>query len=655
MKRITLLLSLFLIFCGLNAQFSSSPLAPTLLAGGAGEQVIPKIAIGNDGNMYLGRFDSVNGSYDVWLQYLDSSGNLLWQNPRGILVSSFPQMTWLTEWDLDVDLTGNCWLAFQDIRTAGVNNVMLYKVDTGGNILLSNTGIALSYDTSTDYINMSPVLLCHSSGDVYVAWQRSALTTEIHLQRISPAGELLWGTNGITFAGDAVSFTWPQLLDAGDGNLLLKYYIDSGPFWAPNRQVFVTKLSPEGTAIWNTPVNSAAGLTAWEQIIPFISDGSGGAVLAWYDDRYNDMINEVYMARVNSSGLATTPENGTLISTDTFNQQYYPKLAVDTENEKVFAWFRTTDPDQNNVGLARQLMDFSGNRLWGDTGVQIIAQGNSYPDPVAAYFYQDTAYCFYTAAASPGDSYNEHLKVNAIKSDQSSPWLADVYLDSVANPKLHFDAGVSNQGWSVLAYEQGNDYDIYAMRLNPDGTLGGAYYPAPQSLEGYVDEQGTVHLSWQEPPLTPNQYLVYVNEELYITLPAETPFCTIPDFVAGTYDFYVCALYSPDHLSLPSNIVTLTILPVAIEEGNYIPVVIHLEVKPNPIRNSFTVSYFQDKSPSKLTIYNIRGQKVYEQTFRGGVNGFVSQNLNLNLPNGVYLLQLDSGNQCCRKKVTVIK
>jgi len=139
------------------------------------------------------------------------------------------------------------------------------------------------------------------------------------------------------------------------------------------------------------------------------------------------------MARVNSSGLATTPENGTLISTDTFNQQYYPKLAVDTENEKVFAWFRTTDPDQNNVGLARQLMDFSGNRLWGDTGVQIIAQGNSYPDPVAAYFYQDTAYCFYTAAASPGDSYNEHLKVNAIKSDQSSPWLADVYLDSVAN------------------------------------------------------------------------------------------------------------------------------------------------------------------------------------------------------------------------------
>ena len=223
MKRIILLLSLFLLFCGLNAQFSNSALTPTLLAGGAGEQVIPKIAICNNGNMYLARFDNLNGSYEVWMQYLDSSGNHLWQNPRGILVSNFPQMTWLTEWDLDVDSSGNAWLTFQDIRTAGVNNVMLYKVDSDGNILLSPNGIALSNDISADFSNLSPILLCHSSGDVYVAWQRLALTNEIHIQKISTSGELLWGTNGLTFAGDAISFTWPQLLDSGDGNLLLKY------------------------------------------------------------------------------------------------------------------------------------------------------------------------------------------------------------------------------------------------------------------------------------------------------------------------------------------------------------------------------------------------------------------------------------------------
>ena len=655
MKRIILLLSLFLLFCGLNAQFSNSALTPTLLAGGAGEQVIPKIAICDNGNMYLARFDNLNGSYEVWMQYLDSSGNHLWQNPRGILVSNFPQMTWLTEWDLDVDSSGNAWLTFQDIRTAGANNIMLYKVDSDGNILLSPNGIALSDDISADFSNLSPILLCHSSGDVYVAWQRLALTNEIHIQKISTSGELLWGTNGLTFAGDAISFTWPQLLDSGDGNLLLKYYIDSGPFWAPNRQIFVTKLSPQGTTIWNVAINNVCGLPAWEQIIPFVSDGNGGAVLAWYDDRYNDLINEVYMARVNSSGTVTTSENGTLISTDTFNQQYYPKLAVDTVNEKVFAWYRTTDPDQNNIGLARQLMDYSGNRYWGDTGVQIIAQGNSYSEPVAAYFYQDTAYGIYSLAANPGDSYNEHLKVNAVKSDQSSPWSADIFLDSVGNPKLHFDLDVANTGWCVLAYEEGVNYDIYAMRVNPDGTLGGAYYPAPQFLNGYVDAQGTVYLSWQAPSISPDNYFVYVDEELYTTLPAETTSCSISDLTPGTYSFYVCAFYSPDHISSPSNIITLTIIPNAVEDENQNPAFLQLEVKPNPIRNSFTISYFQDKSPAKLVVYNIRGQKVCEQTFTGGAYGIVSQNLNLNLPNGVYLLQLNSRNQSRQKKITIIK
>ena len=96
-------------------------------------------------------------------------------------------------------------------------------------------------------------------------------------------------------------------------------------------------------------------------------------------------------------------------------------------------------------------------------------------------------------------------------------------------------------------------------------------------------------------------------------------------------------------------------MPVALEEGNNIPAVTHLEVKPNPIRKSFTISYFQDKFPSQLTIYNLRGQKVYEQTFSGGEHEVISRNLNLNLPSGVYLLKLNSQQHNFQQKITVIK
>ncbi len=154
-------------------------------------------------------------------------------------------------------------------------------------------------------------------------------------------------------------------------------------------------------------------------------------------------------------------------------------------------------------------------------------------------------------AASPGDANNEHLKVNAVKSDQSSPWSADVFLDSSGSSKLHYDLGVSNQGWSVLAYEEGNNYDIYAMRINPDGTLGSAYYPAPQSLAGYVDNQGIVYLNWQAPSLAPSQYQVYMNDALILTISADLTNCSIPDLEAGNYSFYVCAVYPPDIYRYP--------------------------------------------------------------------------------------------------------
>ncbi|MCK9165712.1 MAG: T9SS type A sorting domain-containing protein, partial [Candidatus Cloacimonas sp.] len=68
-----------------------------------------------------------------------------------------------------------------------------------------------------------------------------------------------------------------------------------------------------------------------------------------------------------------------------------------------------------------------------------------------------------------------------------------------------------------------------------------------------------------------------------------------------------------------------------------------------------TISYWQDKSPAQLTIYNLRGQKIYEQSFAGGQNSFVAHNLHLDLPNGVYLFSLVIKGERLQKKVSVIK
>ncbi len=372
MKHLCLLVLACLVWTTVCAQWSVDPQSPNLIAGYPGDQSMPKVAITTSGNTYICRFDNSSGGYKVYLNLLSREGNALWTDPNGLLVSEHAQMSWLTEYDLTVDNDGNAVIVFQDIRNAGANNVVAYKISPQGTFLWGPDGIALSSDTDTEISNMSPVVFNSADNSTYAAWQRMGTTTSTTIQRLNSAGQKLWGENGLTVSSINSRITWPQIIQSDGDNILLKYYSDTGPVYAPTRHLYVAKYTPEGQQLWNTVMTDAGGMTAWQQLIPFESDGSGGAVLAWYEDRDSNMDNDIYAQRVTSAGSITMPEDGALVSVDPANQQYYPEVAVDTSNQEIFVFFRVTDANQSSWGLARQKLNFNGNRLWGETAVNFV-------------------------------------------------------------------------------------------------------------------------------------------------------------------------------------------------------------------------------------------------------------------------------------------
>ena len=98
------------------SQWSTNPAVNNVICNLSGEQAIPKIATCANGDTYVGYFSNESGNYDVRLQRLDALGNILWA-PNGILISSNPQETWLTDWDMTCDAADHAILAFNDIRT----------------------------------------------------------------------------------------------------------------------------------------------------------------------------------------------------------------------------------------------------------------------------------------------------------------------------------------------------------------------------------------------------------------------------------------------------------------------------------------------------------------------------------------------------------
>lgn len=643
------------------AQWSTDASIPTLISGFTGEQVMPKVAITTEGNTYICRFDNQNGAYQVFLQLLSPSGIPLWTLPTGVLVSAHPQMTWLTEYDLTVDQNSNALIVFQDIRNSGVNNVVAYKVDPQGNLLWAPDGIALSDDTDTLYSNMSPVVFNSADNSAYIAWQRLGNENTIMIQRLSQTGQKLWGDDGITLTSAAGKYTWPQIIQGDDDNILLKYYIDSGPYWAPTRHVYVAKFDPEGELLWNTLISDAGGISAWQQLIPFVSDGSGGAVLAWYDDRNSDQVNEVYVQRVDSEGAVSMPANGAMISTDTTNQQYYPKITIDPDGQHVFAFYKVTDAGQTTSGLARQLLDFSGIRQWGDTGEWIIELSQYTASTVNAYMTSYGAVCIYTQGIQPSSDSSLLLKAASFRATGASAWTEEsITIASNPTNKYHFDFAQAESGWSVLTWEEGfSDMDIYAMRINPDGSLG-QNYPAPQNVTIDMLSSTDFLLSWTagSDEITALHYSIYMNDELAQQVSGDLFFYQITDLSPGSYSFYIIANYDDNIDSPPSETVTITVVSNA---DDLLPTPkTQISIYPNPIKTNALLHYQLDKAVPSLNVklYNLRGQLLYDSKYSGTAQRGVIDLQNMlakNYDNGLYLLRMEAGNRTFIQKLILIR
>jgi hypothetical protein len=294
--KISLFLFLAITTYYSTAQWSDDPLENTPIAVMAGEEVIPKIATSASGTSYVAWFSNEAGNYNVRLQKLDVYGVKMWGDD-GLLVSNHQSMTWLTDWDMALDHEEHAILTFQDIRT-GNNNIFAYRISPAGEFEWGANGLQLS--NSATAFNVSPKVIVTDSNNVVIAWQAD---DAIIRQKISPAGQKLWGDDGITLSGPN-TFSWPQLLAVGGDEVIMKYFEDSGVPWAPTRHVYAQRYDQSGNDVWANPavISNAGGISAWTQIFSFIGDGNDGCVIAWHDDRDNNMLASVFVQQINASG-----------------------------------------------------------------------------------------------------------------------------------------------------------------------------------------------------------------------------------------------------------------------------------------------------------------------------------------------------------------
>src|SRR5882672_6567141 len=178
------------------AQWSNNSALNTPVCAQTGDQAVPKAAATGDGKTWIGWFDHRGANYDVYVQLLDRDGTALLA-PNGLLVSSYAQNSSLVGWDLISDSSGNCVLAFTDIRAGGDLDVYAYRISQNGTFLWGASGVTLSNNTDFE---ANPAIAELTDGTFIFVWPLSpngTATGSIRAQRLDANGSPLLGASDI--------------------------------------------------------------------------------------------------------------------------------------------------------------------------------------------------------------------------------------------------------------------------------------------------------------------------------------------------------------------------------------------------------------------------------------------------------------------------
>jgi hypothetical protein len=462
MKK-TLLFAFSVLFSlNLMAQWTNDSLNNTLICNATGDKGVPKISSLSDNGCYISWYGGAS-NYDINLQRLDFAGNVLWQQ-NGMVVSDHPQETWVTDFDMKTDNDDNAVVVFNDIRN-GNWDVFVYKISPEGEQLFGTNGMEAG---ESPFADMTPRVCVTSDNSVIIAWMReSGDYLNIIMQKFDNQGNKMWEANGRELSVADASVKWPYLQPTGDGGFILGYFVETGPFWAPDKLMYAMRYDYDGNTLWDEPVElcGATGITAWDDY-KAIPDGNDGLIAFWQDDSDNNTLFNSAVQHLLADGTLAFPANGVeLATTSSFHHYYDYATGLTTEGEIMVFWAQA-DANQNYNGLMGQKISSEGMRLWGDEGLELIPMNSTFRFIQTTAFKNDTSFLVYE------DS--ENYLVKAINSDGEEVWKEDAPLSFSPSTKMQ-PAGtgmVADQVVIAWIDEQNSERSVKAQNFLIDGNLG---------------------------------------------------------------------------------------------------------------------------------------------------------------------------------------
>ncbi len=370
----------------------------------SGDQAWTRIAPDGAGGVLVAWQDDRNGTQDIYAQRLDADGNELWTS-GGVSVTLAAGNQTLP--DIAADGSGGAVIVWESYLSPGTYDIYAQRIDYGGTTLWTTNGEPVC--TNAGHQNKARVVVDTINGYAYFCWQDSRTgTADIYAHRYSLAGSRSWAVDGVAVCAAANSQLFPQMILDRNNRIVIcwrdyrngtgygvyaqsidmwsnaqwtadgipafsassgtadDFHICADPYggilvaWDDNRdgtrRTRAQKVNSAGSAQWTSEGELVCGITGRTTDPQITTDGLGGALIVWVDERYGS---DLYMQHIDASGSLLWTSNGAML-TEAPGIQYLAAITDDGAGSAIVSWPDKRD-QQNDLYAGR--MDRSGN--WG--------------------------------------------------------------------------------------------------------------------------------------------------------------------------------------------------------------------------------------------------------------------------------------------------
>ena len=257
---------------------------------------------------------------------------------------------------------------------------------------------------------------------------------------------------------------YSEMVSDGQGGAIIAWFDQRNVIY--RFDIYAQRINAEGYVLWELDGMPVCTSSSAKLEMKMVSDGMGGAIITWSNTLNNET--DIYAQRINSDGIIQWLEEGVPVISYQ-NLQNVPEIVTDGAGGAIICW---TDFRNSKNDIYAQRIDFNGNLLWSTSGVEIrdtinndgfgsmIADNNG--GAIIAWSDERDFNSTWT------DIYIQRIGASGgtFWDDNGKPII--IAQDAQDNPKMVLDS----QGHIVVIWRDsrsGATPDIYAQKIDPDG------------------------------------------------------------------------------------------------------------------------------------------------------------------------------------------